>query len=203
MATKIPSTDFNVPWSQAIWLNPPPQVRETEKDILVTTGENTDFWRLTSYGFIHDNGHALLTELSDGKAVEATFKALLDAQFDQAGLMIHMDTKNWIKAGVEFSDGVPQLGAVVTHDKSDWSVAPVPSWNDGSTPVTVRASRRGNAITIRARLGNSPWQFVRLTPIDSNATITAGPMACSPTRAGLQVRFTKFALGPADSALHD
>ncbi len=86
---------------------------------------------------------------------------------------------------------------------SDWSVAPVPNWIDGSTPITVRASRSGNAITIRARLGNNRWQFVRLTPIDANVTITAGPMACSPTRAGLQVRFTKFALGPADLALHD
>lgn len=203
MGTKIPSTDFNVPWSQAIWLNPPPQVYEIENDIVVTTGADTDFWRVTSYGFIHDNGHALLTELRDGRAVEVTFKSLLEAQFDQAGLMVRIDTRNWIKAGVELSDGIPQLGAVVTHDMSDWSVAPVPSWNDGSTPVTVRASRWGNALTVRAKLGNNPWQFVRLTPIDSNATVTAGPMACSPTRAGLQVRFTKFALGPSDLALHD
>ncbi len=86
---------------------------------------------------------------------------------------------------------------------SDWSVAPVPNWNDGSTPITVRASRSGNALTIRARFGDNPWQFVRLTPIDENATIRAGPMACTPTRAGLEVHFTKFALGPSDLALHD
>ncbi|XP_037045623.1 regulation of enolase protein 1-like isoform X1 [Bradysia coprophila] len=203
MTTKIPDTDFNVPWSQAVWLNPPPQVSEIENDILVSTGAETDFWRITSYNFIHDNGHALLTELSDGRAVEVTFKALFDAQFDQAGLLVYIDEKNWIKAGVELSDGVPQLGAVVTKTMSDWSVAPVPNWNDGSTPVTVRVSRSGNALTIRARLGNNPWQFVRLTPIEENAKITTGPMVCSPTRTGLQVRFTKFALGPADLALHD
>lgn len=203
MSTQIPSTDFDVPWSHAVWLNPPPQVNETDKDIVVTTGKDTDFWRVTSYGFIHDNGHALLTELRDGRAVEVTFKALLDAQFDQAGLMLRIDQNNWIKAGVELSDNVPQLGAVVTREMSDWSVAPVPSWNDGTTPVTVRASRLGNAITVRAKLGNEPWQFVRLTPIDQTAVVNAGPMACSPTRAGLQVRFTKFALGPSDLALHD
>lgn len=203
MSTKVPATDFNVPSSQSIWLNPPHQVVETDKGILVTTEKDTDFWRITSYDFIHDNGHALLTELSDGKAVEVTYIALLEALFDQAGLMIRIDSKNWIKAGVELSDGVPQLGAVVTHNTSDWSVSPVPTWNDGTTPVTVRASRSGNALTIRAKLGENPWQFVRLTPIDQSTTITAGPMACSPTRAGLQVRFTKFALGPSDLALHD
>lgn len=203
MAAKIPATDFDVPLSQAVWLNPPAAVEEIGKDIQVTTGKDTDFWRLTSYGFIHDNGHALLTELSDGRAVEVTFKTLLESQFDQAGLLIRIDEKNWIKAGVEMSDGVVQLGAVVTHNFSDWSVAPATSWNDGTTPITVRASRSGNAITINARSGNNPWQFVRLTPIDQNTTITVGPMACSPTRAGLQVLFTKFALGPTDLALHD
>lgn len=158
---------------------------------------------ILGYGFVHDNGHALLTELTDGKAVEVTFKALLEGQFDQAGLLLRTDSNNWTKAGLELSDGVVELGAVVTHDRSDWSVAPAQSWNDGSTPVTVRASRKGNAITIRAKLGDNPWQFVRLTPIDEGVTITAGPMACSPTRAGFQVRFIKFALGPADLELHD
>lgn len=203
MTTKIPSTDFIVPYSEAVWLNAPPKVDITKKDILVTTGLETDFWRVTSYGFVHDNGHTLLTELRDGRAVEVTFVSLLEAQFDQAGLMVRIDNRNWIKAGVEMSDGVPQLGAVVTRDMSDWSVASVPSWNDGSTPVTIRASRSGDALTVRAKLGNEPWQFVRLAPLDADAIVTAGPMACSPTRGGLQVRFTKFALGPADLALHD
>ncbi|KAG4079864.1 hypothetical protein HA402_014995 [Bradysia odoriphaga] len=201
MTTNVPPTDFNVPWSQAVWLNQPPQVSEIENDLLVSTGTEADFWRITSYNFIHDNGHALLTELSDGRAVEVTYKTLLDAAYDHAGVFLYIDEKNWIKAGVELSDGVLQLGAVVTRNMSDWSVAPVTNWNDA--PVTVRVSRSGNALTIRARLANNPWQFVRLTPIEENAKITAGPMACSPTRAGLQVRFTKFALGPADLALHD
>ncbi len=46
MATKVPSTDFNVPWSQAVWLNPPAQVKEAENEILVTTDADTDFWRV-------------------------------------------------------------------------------------------------------------------------------------------------------------
>ncbi len=46
MAAKVPSTDLNIAWSQAVWLNPPAQVKETENEILVITDANTDFWRV-------------------------------------------------------------------------------------------------------------------------------------------------------------
>lgn len=204
MSTKIPSTDYDVPLSQAVWLNPPPQLNVTGKDIMVTTGEESNFWRVTSHGFIHDSGHALLTELHNGRAVEVTFETRLEGKFDHVGLMVRIDPRNWIKTSVELVNGVPKLASVVTREMSDWAVAPVPNqWNDGVTPVTIRASRSGDALTVRARLGNEQWQFVRLAPLDPDARVIAGPMACTPRRAGLQVRFTKFALGPADLSLHD
>lgn len=203
MSSKVPSTDYDVPPSEAVWLNRPSVVDLSGKDIIFTTDKESDFWRLTSYGFIHDSGHALLTELKDGRAIEVTFQALLEGKYDHAGVMLRVDSRNWIKVTVELVDGEPQLAVVVTRDYSDWSIAPVPTWNDGSTPVTVRASRSGDAVTFRARLGDQPWQFVRLAPLSASANILAGPMACSPTRSGLQVRFTKFALGPADLSLHE
>jgi len=54
---------------------------------------------------------------------------------------------------------------------------------------------------VRARAGGD-WQLVRLAPIDPALTWRAGPFCCSPTHGGLEVRFTGFAVGPADSALH-
>ena len=78
-------------------------------------------------------------------------------------------------------------------------MAPVPDWR--GREVTVRASRDGDALTIRARAAG-PWQLVRLAPLDPTLAWTAGPYACSPTRGGLEVRFTRFAMGPADSTLH-
>jgi regulation of enolase protein 1 (concanavalin A-like superfamily) len=68
--------------------------------------------------------------------------------------------------------------------------------------VTVRASRAGDALTIRARPDDEDWQLVRLAPIDPALPWRAGPFCAAPTRAGLTVRFTRFALGPADGSLH-
>ena len=153
----------------------------------------SDFWRRTSYGFIHDDGHALLAGFPVGAAVEVTFEADLTVLYDQAGVLVRVDEPTWIKAGVEATDGSPHLGAVVTHGTSDWSMAPVPEWAGG--PVTVRVSRSGDALTVRARSGDGPWRMVRLAHLSPDATATAGPFCCSVERGGLEVRFTGFLMG--------
>ncbi|MFE5739122.1 DUF1349 domain-containing protein [Streptomyces celluloflavus] len=189
-----------VAWSDAVWLNPPPAVSQDAEGLLVTARGHSDFWRTTSYGFVRDDGHALLTGLPDGHAVEVAFVARFDELYDQAGLMVRVDERTWLKAGIEMSDGVPHLGAVVTRGQSDWSLSPVPDW--AGRQVTVRASRTGDAVTLRARCEDGPWRLIRLAPLDPGAAASAGPFCCSPQRDGLQVRFTRFTLGPADTALH-
>ena len=154
MTDDRPADGWRTGWGHHGWLNPPPHVARDGDDLLVTAAEGSDFWRTTSYGFVHDTGHALLTDFPDRTAAEVTFVADFSAQFDQAGLLVRADAEQWVKAGVELSDGVLQLGAVVTRGVSDWSVAPVPEWL-GQT-VTVRASREGDALTVRARSGDEP-----------------------------------------------
>ncbi|WP_310794221.1 DUF1349 domain-containing protein [Streptomyces sp. 1114.5] len=56
--------------------------------------------------------------------------------------------------------------------------------------------------TVRARSEDGPWRPVRLSPLPPAAPASAGPFCASPERDGLQVRFTRFAQGPADVALH-
>jgi regulation of enolase protein 1 (concanavalin A-like superfamily) len=129
-----------------------------------------------------------------------TFDVDFDQQFDQAGVLVRLDPEHWVKAGVEFVDGAPQLGAVVTHEVSDWSAAPVPAW--AGAAVTVRVSRAGDALTIRARRKGEEWRFVRLAPWPPDLPAQAGPYCCAPTRAGLRVRFTGWRVGPADDRLH-
>ncbi|MDX3356487.1 DUF1349 domain-containing protein [Streptomyces sp. ME01-24h] len=190
-----------IDWDEATWLNIPQHAAAEGSALLVTTRDRSDFWRTTGYGFVRDDGHALLTGFPADTSVEVTFRADFDRLYDQAGLMIRVDAETWVKAGIEMSDGVPHLGAVVTRGVSDWSLAPVPDWAGRS--VTVRASRSGDAVTIRARRDDGPWRLVRLAPLAPDAAAGAGPFCCSPERAGLQVAFTGFTRGPADAALHE
>jgi uncharacterized protein len=167
----------------------------------VTAAEGSDLWRTTAYDFIHDDGHGLLRPFDEGTAVEVSFRLDFSGQFDQAGVLIRGDVQHWVKAGVEFSDGLPQLGAVVTHERSDWSVGPVPSWSGSS--VTVRVSRSGDALTVRARRDDAGWQLVRVAPWPPELAAEAGPFCCAPTRAGLQVSFLSWRVGAADAQLHE
>lgn len=190
----------DVGWDTGNWLNSPVDVRTDGGDLLVTTAQGSDFWRTTSYGFVRDSGHALLTPFPAGTAVEVGFVPAFDELYDQAGVMVRVDPRTWLKAGIELTDGAPHLGAVATNGQSDWSLSPVPDW--AGREVTIRVSRSGDALTVRARVAREPWRTVRLAPLAPSAVAMAGPFCCSPQREGLQVRFTRFAMGTADTALH-
>jgi len=189
-----------IDWAAGRWSHDPVSVETDGDALLVTAVEGSDAWRETSYGFVHDSEHALLAPLPTERAVEVSFEAGFAEQFDQAGVFLLVSPTMWVKTGVEFADGVPQVGAVVTAPKSDWSVAPVPDWQ--GRRVTVRVSRSGDALTIRARAGDEPFRLVRVVPLDEAAQVEAGPFVCAPTRAGLVVRFLSWEVGPADTALH-
>ncbi|CAN2235855.1 DUF1349 domain-containing protein [Candidatus Planktophila dulcis] len=188
-----------IAWSEGTWTREPVSVNEQGATLAVEAAAESDWWRTTAYGFIHDDGHALVKEFPNESAVEVSFILNYTEQFDQAGIFITSDSKNWIKAGVEYCDGFPQVGAVVTQINSDWSVAPVPEWMNKE--VTIRVSRSGDAVTMRAGI-NGDLRLVRVAPLDPSLSWSAGPMFCAPTRAGLVVSFTKWAQGEADSELH-
>jgi regulation of enolase protein 1 (concanavalin A-like superfamily) len=188
-----------ISWSQGVWLNPPVHVVQESSQLKVTAAHESDFWRNTSYGFVHDSGHALLKEFPAHSSMEVTFVLNYSGQFDQAGIIVYSDSQHWIKAGVESADGLPQVGAVVTSINSDWSLAPVPAWM--GKEVTVRASRTTDALTIRVRCGEVD-QLVRLAPIDASLSWSAGPHCASPVSQSLDVTLTRWYQGEADSTLH-
>lgn len=178
-----------------------PEAAVLDGDVLrVTAVEGSDAWRTTSYGFVHDSEHALVGRIDGSFSVEVSFVLDYTEQFDQAGVFLRVDERNWIKAGVEVSDGTPQLGAVVTRDFSDWSVSPVPEWV--GRVVTVRVSRDGDAVTVRAWADDEQPRLVRVAYLDPDAAVSAGPLCAAPTRAGLTVSFTGYRVGAPDEALH-
>lgn len=190
----------SIPWTSGTWTNEPADVAIDENGLHVTAREGSDAWRLTSYGFVHASEHALLAALEPESALEVQFLLDFSEQFDQAGIFVKVDDDTWIKAGVELSDGEESLGAVVTQGTSDWSLSPVPGW--AGRLVTIRGSRSGNALTVRARVDDEPWRLVRVAPLDPAAEVAAGPFCCAPTRSGLTVHFTSWRVTPADASLH-
>lgn len=187
-------------WHDGHWTNAPAAAVTDGDALVVTAVESSDAWRTTAYGFVHDTEHALLSPLDPGTAMEVAFTGDFVEEFDQAGVFVRVSDEEWTKAGVEYADGALQLGAVVTHRFSDWSVAPVADW--AGTRVTVRVSRSGDALTIRARSGDEPFRLVRIAHLDPSAIAEAGPLICAPSRGDLAVRFESWTLGPADASIH-
>jgi regulation of enolase protein 1 (concanavalin A-like superfamily) len=90
-----------------------------------------------------------------------------------------------VKAGVEFADGCPSVGAVVTGGRSDWSLAPTPNW--GGHRVHLKVSRRGDAFTIRAsRKGRV--QLVHVVPFEQDLVATPDRSPASRPEQGYFIR---------------
>ncbi|WP_285241078.1 DUF1349 domain-containing protein [Pseudarthrobacter sp. MEB009] len=190
----------DIAWTEGTWTTKPARVEFAGDGMRVTAAEKSDAWRITSYGFIHNTEHALLAPFEQETAVEVSFHLDFSAQFDQAGIFVRVNEATWIKAGIEWSDGEESLGAVVTRGASDWSLSPVPGWE--GRHVTVRASRSGDALTVRARVDDEPWRLVRVAPLETDAVVTAGPFCCAPSRDDLTVHFTSWRTAAVDVSLH-
>lgn len=184
------------------WHNPPPEQSETDSGLMLRTGRDTDYWNNTFYGFRHDNGHFRATEVTGDFSLELSFAADYRALYDQAGAMVRVDGDNWLKCGIEFTDGALHFSVVVTRDdQSDWSVMPF-AGAPGST-VTLRVTRHAEALRVELQAADGNWQLVRLCFLRMPEIVEAGPMACSPTSAGLTVHFTRIAIGaPISRELH-
>jgi regulation of enolase protein 1 (concanavalin A-like superfamily) len=184
------------------WLNEPPAWSVAEDGTLaVTTGEKTDFWRETFYGFIRDDGHFYHREVTGDFTAYVTLAGDYETLYDQGGLMVRADERTWLKAGVEYTDGVAHVSAVLTRGHSDWSVLPAP---DAADRVSLRVTRHGDAVRVQYLRADGGWQLLRLGHLPLPAACRVGVMCCSPQRAGFTARFTDFRVtGPISRELHD
>ncbi|ESZ50293.1 DUF1349 domain-containing protein [Mesorhizobium sp. RSR565B] len=184
------------------WLNPPPHHAFGDGIVHVRTGRETDFWRETFYGFWRDNGHFLYRPVEGDFSAEVTVKGDYKVLYDQAGLMLRLSETHWIKAGIEYTDGLAHFSVVVTSDTSDWSLLSIPTGPDG---VRIRLTRHAEAIRIQyLDSTDSHWKPVRLAYFPISKSVDVGMMCCSPQREGFEVTFSGFTVGPPISRqLHD
>jgi regulation of enolase protein 1 (concanavalin A-like superfamily) len=177
------------------WYNEPPAWSEDGGTLRVTTGPGTDFWCRTHYGFVRDNGHfrhvMAKGDFSASVVVEAAYSHL----YDQAGLMVRVDAANWLKTGIEFTDGALHFSVVVTRDGySDWSQCRLAEAE--GQPLALRLTRHAEALRVQYRLPGGHWIAARLAMLSMGERVAVGPMCCTPERQGLQVAFRDFAVGP-------
>ncbi|YCH20876.1 DUF1349 domain-containing protein [Pseudomonas sp. D1-3] len=192
---------MNIDFRRGQWLNRPATSAVSEHSLTITTDPETDFWRETHYGFTRDTGHFLGIATADEFTATIRIQGEFRSLYDQAGLMVRIDEKRWVKTGVEFTDGQAFLSTVVTDGKSDWSVSqPFKELED----FYIRVTLSNGAMRIQASRDGSFWPLLRLAPFPVASTYQVGPTACTPERSGLVVRFSEFAINPAISkALHD
>lgn len=188
-------------FSNMTWLNEPPHWSVgTDGTLHATTGDRTDFWRKTFYGFTRDNGHFLHIDVTGDFSACVTLSGAYETLYDQSGLMLRVDEETWLKTGIEYTDGQMHLSTVVTREFSDWSMTPLASF-EGS--VRLRVTRHGSALRVQYRAGTL-WQMLRLAYLDLPDTVEIGVMCCSPERAGFVATFSGFVLTEAIApSLHD
>jgi hypothetical protein len=82
-----------------IWLNEPKVWKRADGVLEVTTDKSTDFWRETHYGFTRDSGHFLGVRTGASFTAQLRVEAAYEQLYDQAGIMVRVDNRRWVKAG--------------------------------------------------------------------------------------------------------
>lgn len=92
---------------------------------------HTDLWQRTYYHFRNDNAPVLQmsTEEQFFSFVVKTEFSESHHRFDQCGVVLYLDSENWLKGSIEYeNDTFQHLGSVVTnHGYSDWATTEIPA----------------------------------------------------------------------------
>ncbi|GAA0415882.1 hypothetical protein Acor_56700 [Acrocarpospora corrugata] len=174
------------------WINEPETWTAGDETLTLTVPAKTDLWQETHYGYSFDNAPMYGRVIEGDLRVTVTFDADYAEQYDQAGAILRIDEKNWIKAGTEYVDGALQISVVVTRGFSDWSVQPAPG---SPSSVTIDLHREGDAVTVKYGVdGAEPTTLIRLAYFPPGTPALAGAMAAAPVGSGFAARFTKVSL---------
>ncbi|KAF2718746.1 hypothetical protein K431DRAFT_287345 [Polychaeton citri CBS 116435] len=165
---------------------------------------NTDLWRSTPERDV-SNGPAIITKTTSAAFERAQVTLSYDnfvTTYDQGGLYFSWPTEkskpSWIKVGVEFEQGEPQLSSVGTHHYSDWALTPIVT--SGPKSVTIEAVKQSNAIWFYAIFANGKrqplrelkWAFLDDRSGDAELWVGAGAAKPTPEQDPTQVLEVKF-----------
>lgn len=179
------------------WTREPKKHYISENRIEIITEPHTDLWQRTYYHFRNDNAPLLQTSTRE-KFFSFTVKTDFSEsshRFDQCGVVVYLDSENWIKASVEYENADFQhLGSVVTNQGySDWATTEIPS---GIKTMWYRLSRRKDDFCIENSPDGKTFHQMRICHLfKAQDEINFGIYACSPEASSFKAVFTGFVFG--------
>ena len=136
------------------WTREPADFLIRPDRIEITTTPHTDLWQRTYYHFRNDNAPVLQME-TDEKFFSFIVKTDFTEshhRFDQCGIVMYLDSENWLKGSVEYENETFQhLGSVVTNHGYVGKTITA-----SNAPSTARPSPRcGSATCGKAQAGSA------------------------------------------------
>ena len=176
-----------------IWTRAPRRSEITDDKIVIYTDPNTDLWQRTYYGFQNDNAPVLQLKTAE-KFFSFTVKTEFESKvlFDQCGVVMYLDSENWLKASIEYeNERFQRLGSVVTNlGYSDWATTDIDA---AVKTMWYRLSRRESDYCIECSADGAEFHQMRICHLWKGADeVVFGVYACSPGQSSFKAVFTEM-----------
>lgn len=173
------------------WIREPKNAVIEDDRVEIITDAGTDLWQRTYYGFQNDNAPVLQVRSSD-KYFSFVVKTQFESKqrFDQCGVVLYLDSENWLKASVEYeNEEYQRLGSVVTNrGYSDWATTDISA---SVKEMWYRLSRRESDYCIECSIDGIHFKQMRICHLwEGVGEIAFGIYACSPEQSSFKAVFT-------------
>ena len=191
--------------SKLEWIREPELYSIEDGEIKITTEPGTDLWQRTYYHFRNDNAPVLQMETAEkyfSFVVRTDFTGA-HHRFDQCGIVMYLDSENWLKGSVEYENGEFQhLGSVVTnHGYSDWATTAIPAQ---IKTMWYRFSRREDDYCIECSRDGEHFTQMRICHMwKGSEKIRFGVYACSPEDSSFTAVFSNMSVTECMWPTHD
>ena len=187
------------------WTRKPEKEEAKGCAIAVTTTPHTDLWQRTYYHFRNDNAPVLQMKTNERffSFVVKTDFSQSHQRFDQCGIVMYLDSENWLKGSVEYeNEQFQHLGSVVTNGGySDWATTAIPA--DVKT-MWYRFSRREDDYCIECSPDGLHFSQMRICHMHLGiGEIRFGIYACSPEESSFTALFSDMQITACAWHAHD
>ena len=187
------------------WTREPESYKIGSDIVEIVTKPHTDLWQRTYYHFQNDNAPVLQMETEEKyfSFVVKTEYTGSHHRFDQCGIVMYLDSENWLKASVEYENEEYQhLGSVVTNNGySDWATTVIES---SIKTMWYRFSRREADSCIECSADGVAFSQMRICHMHKGGgKIRFGIYACSPEESSFKAVFSNMQIVECQWKAHD